>query len=63
MVVFGSASAALSCAVTMQQGVEREGRRREVVLGLRVGLSAGEVSHEDDDDLFALVIERAVDNR
>ena len=59
MVVFGSASAALSCAVAMQQGIEREGRRRELVLGLRVGLSAGEVSHEDDDYFGDPVIEAA----
>ena len=31
MVVFGSASAALSCAVAMQQGVERDNRGREHV--------------------------------
>ena len=35
MVVFGSASAALSCAVAMQQGVERDNRaaRRSSVCG------------------------------
>jgi len=59
MVVFGSASAALSCAVSMQQGIEREGRRRQLVLGLRVGLSAGEVSHENDDYFGEPVIEAA----
>jgi class 3 adenylate cyclase/tetratricopeptide (TPR) repeat protein len=59
MVVFGSASAALSCAVAMQQAIEREGRRRELALGLRVGLSSGEVSHEDDDYFGEPVIEAA----
>ncbi len=49
MVVFGAASAALSCAVAMQQGVERDNRGREQPVGLRVGLSGGEVSREDDD--------------
>jgi len=44
MVVFGSASAALSCAVAMQQGVERDNRGRERPVGLRVGLSGGEVT-------------------
>ena len=44
MVVFGSASAALACAVAMQQGVERDNRDREHSVGLRVGLSVGEVS-------------------
>src|SRR5258705_126766 len=51
MVVFGSASAALSCAVAMQQGMERDNRDREQAVGLRVGLSGGEVSREDDDYL------------
>ena len=49
MVVFGSASAAMACAVAMQQGVERDNRDREHSVGLRVGLSGGEVSREDDD--------------
>ena len=44
MVVFASASAALACAVAMQQGVERDNRDREHSVGLRVGLSGGEVS-------------------
>ncbi len=44
MVVFGAASAALSCAVAMQQGIERDNRGREHSVGLRVGLSGGEVS-------------------
>ena len=37
MVVFASASAALACAVAMQQGVERDNRGREHSVGLRVG--------------------------
>ena len=41
MVVFASASAALACAVAMQQGVERDNRDREHSVGLRVGLSGG----------------------
>ena len=59
MVVFGSASAALSCAVTMQQGVERDNRSREHPVGLRVGLSGGEVSREDDDYFGDPVVEAA----
>ena len=39
MVVFGSASAALGCAVAMQQGVERNNRGSEHSVGLRIGLS------------------------
>ena len=49
MVVFSSTVAALSCAVAMQRGVERGNRKREHSVGLRVGLSAGEVSREDGD--------------
>jgi class 3 adenylate cyclase len=49
MVVFGSASAALRCAVAMQQGVERNNRGSEHTVGLRIGLSMGEVSREHGD--------------
>ena len=42
MMVFASTSAALSCAVGMQQGIERDNRSREQLIGLRVGLSVGE---------------------
>lgn len=52
MVVFGAASAALACAVAMQQGVERDNRERERVIGLRVGLSGGEVVREEGADYF-----------
>ena len=57
MVVFGSASAALACAVAMQQGVERDNRDREHSVGLRVGLSGGEVSQENDDYFGDPVVE------
>ena len=59
MVVFGSASAGLACAVAMQQGVERDNRDRDQLVGLRVGLSGGEVSKEDDDYFADPVIEAA----
>ena len=59
MVVFASASAALSCAVGMQQGVERDNRGRENPVGLRVGLSGGEVTREDDDYFGDPVVEAA----
>ena len=49
MAVFGSASAALGCAVAMQQGVEQDNRAGEQAVGLRVGLSMGEVIKEDGD--------------
>jgi class 3 adenylate cyclase/tetratricopeptide (TPR) repeat protein len=59
MVVFASASAALACGVTMQQGVERDNRDREHSVGLRVGLSGGEVTREDDDYFGDPVVEAA----
>ena len=59
MVVFGSASTALACAVAMQQGVEHDNRGREYSVGLRVGLSSGEVTREDDDYFGDPVVEAA----
>jgi class 3 adenylate cyclase/tetratricopeptide (TPR) repeat protein len=59
MVVFGSASAALSCGVAMQQHVELDNRGRQLAVGLRVGVSGGEVSREDDDYFGDPVIEAA----
>jgi class 3 adenylate cyclase/tetratricopeptide (TPR) repeat protein len=59
MVVFGSTSAALSCAVGMQQGVERDNRSRPQRVGLRVGLSVGEVTREDGDYFGDPVVEAA----
>jgi len=59
MVIFASASAALACAVAMQQGVERDNRDREHSVGLRVGLSGGEVTREDDDCFGDPVVEAA----
>src|SRR4029077_13764008 len=59
MVVFSAASAALSCAATMQQGIERDNRGGERMVGLRVGLSVGEVSREDDDYFGDPVVEAA----
>jgi class 3 adenylate cyclase/tetratricopeptide (TPR) repeat protein len=59
MVVFTSTSGALSCAVAMQQGIERDNRARAQPVGLRVGLSVGEVTHEDDDYFGDPVVEAA----
>src|SRR5262245_9468135 len=42
MVAFGSASAAVRCAVSMQQLIERRYRRAEQKLQVRIGLGAGE---------------------
>jgi len=60
MAVFGSASAALGCAVAMQQGVEQDNRLgRHPSVGLRIGLSGGEVVPEDNDYWGDSVIEAA----
>ena len=59
MVAFTSASSALVCAVAMQQGVERGNRDRGRPIGLRVGLSGGEVTFEDDDYFGDPVVEAA----
>ena len=59
MVVFGAASSAIACAVAMQQGVEADNRDQAHPIGLRVGLSGGETTHEDDDYFGDPVIEAA----
>ncbi len=59
MAVFDSASAALACGVAMQQGVELDNRGRELAIGLRVGLSQGDVTREGDDYFGDPVVEAA----
>jgi class 3 adenylate cyclase/tetratricopeptide (TPR) repeat protein len=59
MVVFASASAAIACAVAMQQGVDLDNRTRERPVGLRVGLSGGEATREHGDYFGDPVIEAA----
>ncbi len=59
MVAFGSASAALACAVAMQQRVDLDNRRQQRAGGLRVGISAGEVVHDDGDYFGDAVVEAA----
>ena len=59
MVAFQSASAALACATEMQQAIELDNRRRNRSIGLRAGLSGGEVSFEDGDYFGDPVIEAA----
>src|SRR4051794_41935731 len=51
MVAFAGAADALACAVEMQQAVEAEQRRGCEGLPLRVGVSAGDVTVDDDGDL------------
>jgi len=59
MAAFHSASAALTCAVEMQRAIELDNRRRNRSIGLRAGLSGGEVSFEDGDYFGDPVIEAA----
>jgi class 3 adenylate cyclase len=59
MVVFRSASAALSCAVAMQQAVHRDNVGARHQLGLRIGLSGGEATMESNDYYGDPVIEAA----
>ncbi len=59
MAVFSSASAALDCGVAMQQAVELGNRGLDHAIQLRVGLSGGEVAHEEDDYFGDPVIEAA----
>ena len=49
MVAFSSASAAVECAVAMQQLLERRYRRAEQGLHVRIGLGAGESTVKDGD--------------
>ena len=59
MVVFTSATAALACAVAMQQGVEQANRGSDVAVGLRVGIAVGDVVGEDHDYYGDPVVEAA----
>ena len=59
MVVFRSTSAALSCAVAMQQAVHRDNVGARHQLGLRIGLSGGEATVESNDYYGDPVIEAA----
>jgi class 3 adenylate cyclase len=59
MATFSSTSAAASGAVAMQQAVEQENRRSPNPLGLRVGLSGGDVTIEDSDFFGDPVVEAA----
>jgi class 3 adenylate cyclase len=59
MAVFSSPSAAVAGAVAMQQAIERDNRRSQNPLGLRIGLSGGEVTIEDDDYFGDPVVEAA----
>jgi class 3 adenylate cyclase/tetratricopeptide (TPR) repeat protein len=59
MVAFSSASAAVRCAVAMQQLFERRYRNAEQALHVRIGLGAGESTVKDGDFFGAPTIEAA----
>ncbi len=59
MVVSRLASAALTCAVSMQQAVDAHNRAARVPVGLRVGVSCGEVTREAEDYFGDAVVEAA----
>ena len=59
MVVFDRSSAALACAEAMQQAVETARRDDPVPLDIRIGISVGEATLEDDDYFGDPVVEAA----
>ncbi len=59
MVVFSSASAALAAAVAAQQATERANHSLPEPVGLRIGISAGEVTEEEGDIYGDAVVEAA----
>jgi class 3 adenylate cyclase/tetratricopeptide (TPR) repeat protein len=59
MVVFQSSSAAVGCAVSMQQRLDRRNRHADEQLMIRVGVSAGEADLEDGDYFGPPVVEAA----
>jgi class 3 adenylate cyclase len=59
MVVARLSSAALGCAASMQQAIEAHNRTAPYPVGLRVGVSCGEVTHEGDDYFGDAVVEAA----
>ena len=59
LVVFDSASDAVTCAIAMQQMVDLQARNRGIPLAIRVGLAVGEVSFEDGDVFGRPVVQAA----
>ena len=58
MAVFAGAADAVEAAVAIQQGVELRNRGSAEPLGLRVGISLGDLAHENGD-LFGLAVNEA----
>ena len=59
MAVSRLASAGLECAVSMQQAIDVHNRTTSSSVGLRVGVSCGEVTREGDDYFGDAVVEAA----
>jgi len=59
MVMYSSPSRALSGATGMQQAVEHHNRSASEPLGVRIGISVGEATEEDDDFFGDPVVEAA----
>jgi class 3 adenylate cyclase/tetratricopeptide (TPR) repeat protein len=59
MLMFTSPSRALSCAVAIQQGVDRHNQRSAEPLSVRIGLSMGEATEDEGDYYGDCVVEAA----
>ncbi|HKY77124.1 MAG TPA: AAA family ATPase [Acidimicrobiia bacterium] len=57
LAVFGSAADAITCAVAVQQAVERQARTGPASLAVRIGLALGDVSFEEEDVFGTPVVE------
>jgi class 3 adenylate cyclase/tetratricopeptide (TPR) repeat protein len=59
MVAFSGAAEALACAVEMQKAIDSSRRRGEDGMPLRVGVSAGDVTVDEDGDLHGTAVVEA----
>src|SRR6478752_261518 len=59
MLMFTGPSRALSCAVAIQQGIERHNQRSVEPLAVRIGVSMGEASEDEGDHYGDCVVEAA----
>ncbi len=59
MLMFTGPSRALSCAVAIQQGIERHNLRAAEPLAVRIGISMGEATEDDGDYYGDSVVEAA----
>jgi class 3 adenylate cyclase/tetratricopeptide (TPR) repeat protein len=57
LAVFGSAADAVTCAVAVQQSVDRQAQDGPVPLAVRIGLALGDVSFEEEDVFGTPVVE------